>query len=311
MQSFEAFHASQERQRAREKLEKTQQHENNSAHTISNNVIKPATWRDLLGQKLEMYEVQFGIAILIYIDLVACTIYHVMESSSDIDMHGMPGSNQSYDSGGGGIVLRMLSSVLNFTMFGFILEIGALIYSFGSSFFSHYGYSMDLIIVSAIMYDNVYDLDLFPMRFLGLLRVWRVARLVVTVVNRVQEEHNITKTKLIQSGEEMSRANVDLKRLEENCKSEVDLRKQVERMLQGYKDEVDTLNEALQIAAMDVAGVARKEMDTHERTMKDTIDEGKYHFDQEGDKFYDGGEELKDQANRRVIVNKDGSFELS
>jgi hypothetical protein len=71
-------------------------------------------------------------------------------------------------------------------------------------------------------------------------------------------------------------------------------------MLQGYKDEVDTLKEALQIAAMDVIGVVVREdaeqedEDVQEQEQDESHHQGRLEdtfVDQEGDEFFDGQHE--------------------
>jgi hypothetical protein len=295
MVSFEAFHTSQVRQRAREKNEKERHQDQNKATQLVKrqvNELHETASKDedvpKWSEKLEMHEVQIGIAGLIYLDLVVFTMHYVLfESSSFIDASAQSASS-NFDSNNSVVMARLLSSILNFTMFVFILEVALLLYSFGATFFSHYGYSIDLIVISAIIYDDLYDMDLFPMRFLGLLRVWRVARVVVSTINRVEEEHDTTRSKLIRSREDMNRAHLDLKRLESSCKSEIDLRKQVERMLLEYKDEVDMMQEALNIGAKFVAEAANKKMDTIQNT-HESKSQNTFLIDPEGDKFYDGG----------------------
>jgi hypothetical protein len=58
-------------------------------------------------------------------------------------------------------------------------------------------------------------------------------------------------------------------------------------MLQNYKEEVDTLNEALKIAAMDIAEVAEAEDDFFS---SDEEDEGSEVRTAAGDKFAEDGE---------------------
>ena len=52
---------------------------------------------------------------------------------------------------------------------------------------------------------------------------------------------------------------LDICRKDDAIDREMEGRKRLMQTLQGYKDEVDTLNEALRIAAMDVAMVAEEE----------------------------------------------------
>ncbi len=296
MVSFEAFHTSQMRRRSREKDQKESHQANIKGHqqerdrhgdaspSRSRSTTKDADaskrWPSRLevGRSVEMIEVQIGIVGLIYLDLVAFILYYVLFESNSMLGISEKSVQSTFEVD---VTARLLSSVLNFTLTVFVLEVGALLYSFGAAFFSHYGYLMDLIIVSSVIYDDLYDLDMFPLRLLGLLRVWRVARVVSSITNRVEEAHDITKTHLVKAEKDINRAHLDVKRLESSCKVEIDLREQVEKMLQEYKDEIDMMKEALHIAAMDVS---TNKHSVHEQEKSVLIDP-------EGDMFYDDVEE--------------------
>ncbi|CAM9571772.1 unnamed protein product [Choristocarpus tenellus] len=114
--------------------------------------------------------------------------------------------------------------------------------------------------------------------------------------------------------------------LRETLKRETDARGRVGEMLKGYKDEVETLNEALKIAAMDIAA-ARVTVGSTPSDIKSTLsgEEG------EGDTnstIGHGSGEVKDEAkvsggdgggdlegsgrleNReRIFVFEDGTYE--
>ncbi len=249
-----------------------------------------------VGQKLEMIEVQICVSVLIYLDLIVFTAYYVLfqAQTSYIDASTAESEQQSFFySNNGDILERFLSSILNFTMFVFILEVALLLYSFQSAFFSHLGYAMDFFIVAAVLYDHLFDLELFPIRFLCLLRVWRIARVAASIVSRIEREHDITKSELIRSESKTNRANLDLKRLQASCKNEIDLRKQVEKMLGIYKDEIQIMREALQVAAMDVTEISRNKIGArnnggilNETNKSENIDPVKI----EGDIFFGGSE---------------------
>ena len=307
MESFEAFHTSQVRQRARENHIKKQEAERKKDNTGSldhandsssaekkSAAVAEVPWsRQNIGMKLEMYEVQLGVIFLIYIDLIAYTVYYILDSSNDIFIYANDidaGTQSSRHLDDNEIVPRLLLSVLNFTFLSFIVEIFALFYSFGTTLFSHHGYTLDLIIIISIVYDDIFGLDLFPIRFLGHLRAWRVARLVATMVNHVEEEHEVTKLKLNRSIEDRDRIEMDVKSLEARNKNEVELRNQVEQTLKGYKDEIDTLKEALRIAAMDVAGIAKTEIDGERYSNGGTAGDFSNLQDYDGDTFFDGNE---------------------
>ena len=72
-------------------------------------------------------------------------------------------------------------------------------------------------------------------------------------------------------------------------------------MLRGYKDEVETLSEALKIAAIDVAEAAQQQL---------MEDDGVF-VDDEDDEFFDDGSEGKKKKSHgnTFVVNSDGTFE--
>eukprot|EP00597_Dinobryon_sp_UTEXLB2267_P007225 CAMPEP_0170094910 /NCGR_PEP_ID=MMETSP0019_2-20121128/27590_1 /TAXON_ID=98059 /ORGANISM="Dinobryon sp., Strain UTEXLB2267" /LENGTH=213 /DNA_ID=CAMNT_0010316437 /DNA_START=215 /DNA_END=856 /DNA_ORIENTATION=- len=94
-------------------------------------------------------------------------------------------------------------------------------------------------------------------RVLNIFRLWRLIRLFNSLVNVEKEEHDKTKIELEKLASDLKSSELE----KENLRSEVTRVKEahssVESMLQTYKEEVDTLNEALRIAAMDIAEVAQ------------------------------------------------------
>lgn len=297
----------------REKVRDTVKDENGSAQVKSlvpdishaSEALKPTTTELVwsygnVGKSLETNEVQFVISTLIYFDLIASIIMLLMDDKY-ITVH--PEIEETVYQGES-ILTRLISSFQSFALFCFVLEIGALFYAFRFSVLSHCGYCLDIIIVFFIIYDDVYDIHNFPPRLLGLLRIWRVARLVTTSLDQAQVSHDETKANLRNMKGKMEKLRAESEQLEESSRAEIDLRKQVEKMLQGFKDEVDTLKEALQIAALDVAGTAEEEFNERRKEESET----KY-MDEEGDEYYDGANE-ETQSNRKVVVHVDGTFEL-
>lgn len=298
IKSFEEFHTSQKRLRAwneavqkeREKLTTTEEKKRGEEDVIDDNV-KTLSRRNI-GQLLEAYEIQLFIVMLIYLDLVACTISYVLENdvgtlSSTAKIEKIVDSEDS-------MILRFLSSISSFTIICFVIEISGLVYSFGIEFFTHLGYCLDMLILTSIVCNNIYEsgIDLlFPLQFLGFLRFWRVARLVSMLVSKVEIEHDNTKYKLNEMVRQAKMQSVEYKRLEVSVTKEVDLRKEVERSLLAYKDEVETLREALKIAAMDVAMTVSGGIgEIDEKTEEVDNDNGKL-IDENGDEFFDGNEE--------------------
>jgi hypothetical protein len=221
--------------------------------TFSKNPILQETilsWsRHDVGSKLETIGVQMVVVALIYFDLVAYIGLHIMESETFFD-----GSQHSVET-----LPNFLSSFLNFTLFGFLLEVMGLIYAFGWQIFSHFGYVLDILVVAMMIYNEMYDWTLFPLRFLVVFRVWRVIRLMNSVVRIVQEKLNSCKRQLSKSRQQIKQFELEISHLEESVKTEMKLRQNAEKRIQSCKDDIDMLNEALRIAAMDVLNLDQKE----------------------------------------------------
>ena len=227
-----------------------------------------------VGIFLESIETQTAVSILIYIDLFLCTIFHIasLDPSNDpSNVNDLP------------LSMNVIMSLLQFNQVAFIIEITGAMYSFGMSFFRHVGYTLDLTIISAIVFsDNVLPLGL---RF---LRVWRFWRLLTSTQMRAQ---SLNENDLLQCQEQMQAASMEVKRLGATCKKECTLREEIEKHLIAYKDEIDTLKEALQIAALDIVGINNTdfENDNPEMANSDTIAEKEIFFD---------GNEVPDRISR-------------
>jgi hypothetical protein len=246
-----------------------------------------------VGKALESQEGQLFFSSLIFTDLTAFTWFYVL-------------SIDTADGSKDCIWIKLLSSLLTFTMFGFVIEIVTCIFLFKVAFFRHYGYLFDFCLTLLVLYDDLSNAssELSPRRFLFLLRVpWRVGRLVLTIMQQLEQEHAEVKLNLAKSKEESRIAAIKVKHLEGSCDKEKELRKNAEKMLNGYKDEIDTLREALKIAAMDVAGVNDNDLNAGQKTFS-------LQPTQLGDDtYYDGKEDSNDSGfHQRVVVNKDGSF---
>ena len=93
--------------------------------------------------------------------------------------------------------------------------------------------------------------------------------------------------------------------LQDSLQRSIEARKSVELMLKGYKDEVETLSEALKIAALDVAESARDEFMAEEEAGMYEGEEGE--IDEEGDEFFNEGDEGAPEI-ETFVVRDDGSF---
>ena len=87
----------------------------------------------------------------------------------------------------------------------------------------------------------------------GFVRVWRIVRLVNRVIASHEEAGEVARDALLIEQECARQALEDKSSAEERLRREVGSRKRVEEMLKTYKDEVETLREALHIAAQSIA----------------------------------------------------------
>lgn len=157
-------------------------------------------------------------------------------------------------------ILDCLRSFTSFTLFFFTLEVAALLIAFGVNVIGHYGYATDLFVVAIQLLLELRG-NGKETRLLNIFRFWRVARLVNALVGVEKELHEETKELLQLKDVEMKKVESESRRIAGEFAKEKEARDAIEEMLQNYKNEVETLNEALKIAAMDIAEVAQADDD--------------------------------------------------
>ncbi|CAM9596355.1 unnamed protein product [Hapterophycus canaliculatus] len=211
-----------------------------------------------LGRFVELFEVQVAVVAMIYLDLVASTAQ--LLPFLDAVVEGGRGEGAPKSSSGASfsisvarLVSRLMQSFTGFTVIFFALEVVMLLAAFRGKFFRHLGYVLDMLVVSACLYAELAGKGK-GVRLLGALRVWRVARVMNTLLLSAEGAHEQTRDTLRLAEKSTQDIETDRRRLQETLRREVEARKRVDKMLRGYKDEVvETLNEALKIAAMDIA----------------------------------------------------------
>jgi len=147
-----------------------------------------------------------------------------------------------------------------FAMIFFLLELGVMVISHRLRVFGHFGYIIDSIILAIQWQFGSEGLGRLSI-MLNFARVWRLYRLFSTIVDTERDLHSVTKQRLDELEIELQSVKTNFSNVEEDLDKERDARLAVEDMLQNYKEEVDTLNEALQIAARDIAEVAEADDD--------------------------------------------------
>jgi len=153
-----------------------------------------------------------------------------------------------------------LTSFTGFTLLLFLLEMLAVIVVFNRSVLGHVGYAIDCGVISFQMYCEVAGNGVQG-RLLSILRLWRLVRLVNSLVGIEKDLHEATKSVLAEKEGVNRQLEGEVRRGEEELDKEREARRAVDEMLASYKEEVETLNEALKIAAMDIAEVAEADDD--------------------------------------------------
>lgn len=153
-------------------------------------------------------------------------------------------------------LLRAIRSFSTFTILFFIVEICSVLIVFRSKVLGHLGYVLDLLIILYQVYCDYSGISKIS-RMLNFIRLWRLFRFFSAMVLVEQEAHQETKAKLETVEAQVKALNLENFNARAECDKEKEARSAIESMLQSYKDEVDTLNEALKIAAMDIAEVAQ------------------------------------------------------
>ncbi|KAE9017521.1 hypothetical protein PF010_g6780 [Phytophthora fragariae] len=209
-----------------------------------------------LGAVLETTEVQLTMVVLIALD-VGCTALemHLHDQQQLALALQQLNGGASLDVGGSVLVriaTRLVESFTGFTLFLFLIELAVLLAAFRRQFFAHAGYVLDMVVVGVSLAMELYAQSK-AVRLLGILRVWRVLRLVRRLVDQERAAHDGTRLLLEQEQLKLLHVRMQKDAAHESLKREYESRSGLEQLLRSYKDEIVTLKEALQIAAQAVA----------------------------------------------------------
>ncbi|DAZ97149.1 TPA: hypothetical protein N0F65_004763 [Lagenidium giganteum] len=166
------------------------------------------------------------------------------------------------------MALRVINSCTGFTTMFFLLELIVLACAFRLQFIRHIGYVLDLILVSSSWIHELSTQSKL-LRLLGLLRLWRVFRLVHSLVERERREHDVTRQLLENEKKVVMNLRVEKDAAQQTLGKEYESRAALEVLLQGYKDEIDTMKEALSIAAQAVAAAELRDGAFEDTSMGD------------------------------------------
>jgi hypothetical protein len=194
-----------------------------------------------IGDFIEMHETQTFCIFLIFLDTFLAYSLSIMNVAvSDIQNDLIKALIEKS--------FTIIKSLTAFTQIYFMIELIIIIISFGFSVIGHLGYTVDIFIVASQFY---FDLMIYgrESRVLNIFRLWRIYRLIISLVNTEKYNHENTKVELENTILVNQKLEIEKSNMEEDLKREKEARTSVEQMLQDYKEEVDTLNEALKIAA--------------------------------------------------------------
>ena len=205
-----------------------------------------------VGDFLEMHEAQALYVILLLLDTFAAV--------AELELRNSMGLNIGVSDMMSNLLLKMSRAYLNFSIAYFLAEIVVVIITFKFSILGHWGYLMDMFIISTQIYLEGRGVGKVN-RLLNIFRYWRFLRLFNAMVGLEKEMHERTKETVELKEAEMNKLKLEVSGLKTEVTKEKEARDSIEGMLQCYREEVDTLNEALKIAAMDIAEVAQADDD--------------------------------------------------
>lgn len=184
-----------------------------------------------------------------YIEEPSIVILFLLMAFVDI----MLGSCQLFGGGSGVTIEAVRNVILAIQVFELVLQM----IIFRVRFFSHWGYGFDTVLVAARVLNDcsVLSSNKHTLHLLSFLRVWRFVGVVQACVAIEASEHRLTREKL--SAQKKSAAEWKRKATSAREDAEREKRRSAENrdLVKGYRDEIDTLREALRIAAEDVAAV--------------------------------------------------------
>ncbi|ETV70413.1 hypothetical protein H257_14090 [Aphanomyces astaci] len=192
-----------------------------------------------IGAFIEWRETQAVMIALVVLDVAAAVASLVLDLLAQTGVVVPP------------ILGQLLQSFGGFTLILFMIELAVLIWVFQLAFFTHIGYGIDFgVVVSSFSWELSRQSK--GLRLLGVFRLWRIFRLVNTFLNDERSQHAATANLLEIEKQAVDAAALKLQRLEDALEKEYQAKTTLSLALQEYKDEVDTLKEALTIAAMSV-----------------------------------------------------------
>jgi hypothetical protein len=267
-----------------------------------------------MGAFLEMNEMQILYIVVLFLTLAAeLLMAQAVLENSEMDY------DHDYKESLNVLILSLLNFI-TFARYFFMVELVALVLIFQLKVLGVYGYLIDasvLIVQMRYGAEPVYGRLLSVLSF---LRLWRVYRLYSKSISEERILQSKTVDSLENTRKELIKFKTELSTKDEELDKEKDARKAVEEMLQNYKEEVDTLNEALKIAARDIAEVGEAD-DIDFADSDDDLDDYQslasgsqshthsHHSYGHKDALYDmARKQPTPKAQPTIVVNPDGTF---
>lgn len=264
--TFDEFRSFQERERQRKRDEddvKTSKSSSKSfkAAALDDNAKKSSGG---IGEFLELPQVQTFVAIMLVLDTFSALCQALLSlqiANADRSGGGVAEMPALFGLLAPTTALTALNTFSGFTLVFFSFEVGAILALFGMTNVSgHWGYVLDAALVGTQLYGELSGYSL-EARLLNMLRFWRIARLMVYMVNTEKESHEATQEALQDREADIRKYKGDITRAQVELAKEKEARTAVDEMLNQYKEDLDTMNEALKIAAMDIVEVAEADDD--------------------------------------------------
>lgn len=309
--TFEEFQAINERARPKKDKEVSDVPEGN---------VTPAAGNSL-GDFLEMPQVQSFMVIMIVVDVFASflllllRLHHSIITASLIstksgDEAAMEDSPTPFSIVelvskyviSSTVLESALQSFTSFSLLFFALEMLAILIVFNFAVLGHLGYGIDCVVISFQLYTETFGSGA-QSRILSIFRFWRLIRLINALVGVEQASHDATRSLMSEREGVTRQLQGEVRRVDEELEKEKEARKAVDEMLANYKEEVETLNEALKIAAMDIAEVAEADDDLLTDDEEDLASQSKGEADDND--FVDASGSAYDKARNRETLMRE------
>jgi hypothetical protein len=216
-----------------------------AAEVNNNTTVLTTSWRQALGEFLELNQTQYLYLMLLLLD----TFVAFAEISLAKNYFSTFTTTVQR-------ILRLSQAFITFTSMFFVIEIVLSYIAFGLALLGHWGYALDSLVIFCQASWEYLGIGR-ETRVLNILRIWRLFRLISTLINSEREQTEQVSVRVNILETEISQLQILMNDHKLEISKEQDARKAVEDMLVSYKEEVDTLNEALKIAAMDIAEVGQ------------------------------------------------------